>query len=310
MTIGAASSREQRRRARRSRLALALLAVSAPLAGARGAQAAEADPLASAAPAHDDGALVSLLLRLGLVDEAALEARRAMFVAGPAAISPETAFSIGMGLALAGEAARAAPFLAQAATTAEDPATSDRWNLAGGVALLRAGAIPQALHLFVRVETFGVDAPIRRDAARLGCIAQVIARDAPAARACVGALAPSAAASAETRDALDALDIRPGRRAVVGGVLSALVPGLGQATAGDPGDGLLALLVNGAWGTATAVLLARGAFLDAALVGVGVGLRYYVGNINNAADAWRAAAERRREDASRALILQLGAGGT
>jgi len=307
MTIGGASSPDRRGRARRSHVALALLAVSAPLGGARGAHAAEAGPIANAAPARDDGALVSLLLRLGLVDEAALEARRAMFVAGPAAISPETAFSIGMGLALAGEAARAAPFLAQAATTAEDPATSDRWNLAGGVALLRAGAIPQALHLFVRVETFGVDARTRRDAARLACIAQVIARDAPAARACVGALAPGAS---ETRDALDALDIRPGLRAVVGGALSALVPGLGQATAGHPGDGLLALLVNGAWGTATAVLLARGAFLDAALVGIGVGVRYYLGNIDNAADAWRAAAERRRDDAGRTLILQLGAGGT
>jgi hypothetical protein len=311
MTTGDGSSPD-RRRPWRARAAVALVVGTAMAGGgARRCPAADApDAVISAPPAPDGAALVGLLLRLGLVDEAALEARRVMFVGGPAAVSPETAFEIGMGLALAGEAQPAAPFLAQAAAGAADAAASDRFSLAGGVALLRAGAIPQALHAFLRVETFGADAGTRRDASRLVCIAQVVARDATAARACVRALAPPGAKpSAETEDALDALEIRPGHRAVIGGALSALLPGLGQATAGAPGDGLLALLVNGGWGTATYLLLARGAYFDGVLVGLGVGLRYYIGNVNNGAEAWRAAAERRREDAGRTLILQLGAGG-
>ena len=315
MTTGGASSPERRHGPRRrgADLVLAVVIAVAAAGASRTTSAAETAPAESAPPTTAAGshALVGLLLGLGLVDEAALEARRAMFVGGADAVGPEIAFDIGMGLALAGEAARAAPFLTQAAAGAGDEVTSDRWALAGGVALLRAGAIPQALHLFLRVETFGADATTVHDAVRLACIAQVMARDAPAARACVRAFAPAGAPpSPETEDALGALDIQPGRRAIVGGVLSALLPGLGQATAGAPGAGALALLVNGAWGTATYLLLARGAFLDAGLVGLGIGVRYYLGNIHNAAEAWRAAAERRREDAGRTLILRLGAPGS
>jgi hypothetical protein len=297
MTTSTAWSPE--RRARRAAAALALLAALVCL------------PRAAAAADTGSEALVQLLLRLGLPAEAAVEARREMLVGGEAAVAPRTAFEIGMKLALAGDAARAAPFLMQAAGAAEDPTTSDRWNLAGGVALLRAGAIPQALHAFLRVETFGASPASRRDAARLGCIAQVMARDAAAARACVRALAaPGAKLSEETEDALSDLAIRPGRRAVVGGILSALLPGLGQATAGHPGDAFLALLVNGGWAAATYFLLADGAYLDAALISVGVGFRYYAGNIYNGSNAWRAAAERRQEEASRTLIERVGAAGT
>jgi hypothetical protein len=268
-------------------------------------------PRAAVAAGESDAgseALVSLLLRLGLPGEAALEARRSTLLGGADAVAPRTSFEIGMKLALAGDAQRAAPFLIQAAAAAEDATTSDRWNLAGGVALLRAGAIPQALHAFLRVETFGASAASRRDAARLGCIAQVMAHDAAAARACVAAQAPPGAKlSEETEDALSDLELRPGRRAVVGGILSALVPGLGQATAGHPGDGLLALLVNGGWAAATYLLIADAAYLDAALVGIGVGVRYYAGNIYNGAAAWRTTAEQRQDEAGRTLIQRLGA---
>jgi hypothetical protein len=295
MTTGTASSPE-----RRARLAAALAVLAALACAPR--VAAAGDDIGS-------DALVRLLLRLGLPGEAAIEAKREMLVGGEQAVAPRTAFEIGMKLALAGDAGRAAPFLIQAAAAAEDATTADRWNLAGGVALLRAGAIPQALHAFLRVETFGATEASRRDAARLACIAQVMSRDAAAARACLRALAaPGAALSEETEDAISDLELRPGRRAVVGGILSAIIPGLGQATAGHPGDAFLALLVNGGWGAATYFLLADGAYLDAALISLGVGFRYYAGNINNGAAAWRAAAQRRQEEAGRTLIQRLGAG--
>jgi formamidopyrimidine-DNA glycosylase len=44
----------------------------------------------------------------------------------------------------------------------------------------------------------------------------------------------------------------------------------------------------------------------ASLLGLGVGLRYYLGNIHNGAEAWRATAERMRDQASRKLIRILG----
>jgi hypothetical protein len=285
---------------------MGVAALSLAAVWSRAAMAAPDAEGPNAAPRAPDR-LVGVLLKLGLVEEAATEARRAIFIGGPEAVAPETAFDIGMSLALGADPERAAPFLSQAANGAADPTTSDRWTLAGGVALLRAGAIPQALHSFLRVETFSADAQSRNNAARLACVAHVLAHDAGTARACVRQLVPRGPSARATDDALDELELRPGRRAVVGGILSALIPGLGQTTAGDPGDGFLALLVNGGWGTATALLVIDGALFDAALVSLGVGVRYYVGNIHNAAEAWRAAAERRRADAGRALILQLGA---
>jgi hypothetical protein len=309
MTTGAASSPERRAaRARARAAAIALSAVVTWSAGARAAPPDEGRGTGAGAPREAPAPFVGELLRLGLVEEAAAELRRSMFVSGPEAVSPDTAFDVGMGLALSGDTERAAPFLTQAANGAADPAVGDRWMLAGAVALLRGGAIPQALHLFLRVETFGVDATARRNATRLICVAHVLARNDAAARTCVRALVPSGPSTRATRDALEDLAIRPGRRAVVGGILSALLPGLGQATAGNPGDGLLALLVNGGWGAATAVLVSHGALFDAALLSLGIGVRYYAGNIYNGAEAWRADAERRREDAGRTLILELGAG--
>ena len=84
------------------------------------------------------------------------------------------------------------------------------------------------------------------------------------------------------------------------------MPGLGQRTGGNPGDALLALAVNGGFGTAVYFLLADWAVADAGLLGLGLGFRYYLGNIHNGAEAWRAAADRKRAASSQRLIRLLG----
>lgn len=113
------------------------------------------------------------------------------------------------------------------------------------------------------------------------------------------------AARAGPKDARPALD-RPRaashrRRSALG-----ILPGLGQATGGDPLDGGKALLVNGGWEAGAAVLALDGLYVDATLLTIGVGLRYYIGNIHNGAAAWRAAARRTRDAAARDLARLVG----
>jgi len=258
-------------------------------------------------PAPPGDLFVGRLLRLGLSDEAGLEARRLMLENGADAVTAETTYRVGMALAIDGKPSQAVPFLDQAAAATEDPRRADQIQLAAGVVLLRAKEFPHALHVFARVEAFGVDEPTRAFATRLRCVAEVIALDGAAARACIAALPPGAVPrDAALDDLVRALEINVHARRIVGGILSALLPGLGQATGGDPGDGLLALVVNGGFATAVYFLIADGSYAGASLLGLGVGLRYYFGNIHNGAEAWRASAERKRDQASRKLIRILG----
>ena len=128
------------------------------------------------------------LLRLGLSDEAGSEARRLMLENGSDAVAAETAYRVGMALAVDGKPSQAVPFLEQAAGATEDPKRADQIQLATGVVLLRAKEFPHALHVFARVEAFGADEPTRAFATRLRCVAEVMAHDGAAARACIAAL--------------------------------------------------------------------------------------------------------------------------
>ena len=261
----------------------------------------------AAAPAPPGDLFVGRLLRLGLSDEAGSEARRLMLENGSDALAAETAYRVGMALAIDGKPSQAVPFLEQAASAIEDPKRADQIQLATGVVLLRAGEFPHALHVFARVEAFAADEPTRAFATRLRCVAEVMAHDGAAARACIAALPAGAVPGDGALDELvRALEVNVHARAIAGGILSALLPGLGQATGGDPGDGLLALVVNGGFATAVYFLIADGSYAGASLLGLGVGLRYYFGNIHNGAEAWRATAERKRDQASRKLIRMLG----
>jgi hypothetical protein len=311
VSIGGGSSPEARQRGRDrafvGRGPAALVCALAALLSARAGRGAEPTPAVGGHGAGGSDGFVNMLLDLGLPAEAGLEARRLTFENGPDAIAPQTAFQLGMALALDYRADEAVPFLSAAAAATDDPVRADQWQLATGVVLLRTKAFPHAEHVFSRVEAFGVDAPTRAFATRLRCIAEVLAHDGAGARACVRELPPaSAPRAAEVDDLLSDLDLNARLRGWVGGVLSAVVPGLGQATGGHPGDGLLALAVNGGFGTAVFLLIADGAVADASLLGLGLGLRYYLGNIHNGADAWRGAAERRRAAAAERLIRLLG----
>jgi hypothetical protein len=282
----------------RLRRACALLGALTALGAAHGAFAAE--------PAKPDR-FVGDLLRLGLGDEAGIEARRLLLENGPQALAPETTYRVGLALAVSGKPEQAVPFLEQAAAGTTDPTRADQIDLTTGVVLLRARSFPHALHVFARVEAFGADEATRVFATRLRCVAEVLAHDGAAARACIAGLPGGVGPpGGELNELVRTIEIDVHARAIVGGVLSAVVPGLGQLTAGNPGDAALALLVNGGFATAIYFLLADGAIADAALVGLGLGLRYYVGNINNGAEAWRAAAEEKRERASARLIRLLG----
>jgi hypothetical protein len=274
-----------------------LLLVAAWMAGT-------ARPALAAPPAPGD-LFVGRLLRLGLSEEAGTEVRRLMLENGAEAVAPDTTYRVGMALAVDGKPSQAVPFLEQAAAATEDPKRADQIQLATGVVLLRVREFPHAVHLFARIEAFGVDDLTRAFATRLRCIAEVMAHDGAAARACIAAL-PRVPRQAAVDELVRALEVNVHARAVAGGILSALLPGLGQATGGDPGDGLLALVVNGGLATAVYFLVADGSVAGASLLGLGVGLRYYFGNIHNGAEAWRAAAERQRDEASRKLIRMLG----
>jgi hypothetical protein len=305
VAIGSASSPE-RRRGRLGLRGAVLTALALAAAYPCGSARAQGAPAMTGPRApSDDVGFVQLLLDLGLPVEAGREARRVEMRHGEDALPPPLGFRLGMALALVGEADAATTFLAEAAARGE-PASAEKWQLATGVVMLRAGTLPQALHLFTRVEAFSADPAVRAHAQRLGCMGGVLGYDAAAARACVGRLAPKGADQAELDQLVERLGIDPGRRAVVGGIMSGIVPGLGQLTAGHAGDGFLALALNSASVAGLTLLVLDGALLDAALLAVGVSARYYLGNINNGAEAWRAAAQRRRHEAALRLVARFG----
>ena len=142
----------------------------------------------AAEPAPPGDLFVGRLLRLGLSDEAGIEARRLVLENGAEAVAAETAYRVGMALALDGKPGQAVAFLEQAAAATEDPKRADQIQLATGVVLLRAREFPHAVHVFARVEAFGADEPTRAFATRLRCVAEVMAHDgrprAPASPRC------------------------------------------------------------------------------------------------------------------------------
>jgi outer membrane protein assembly factor BamD (BamD/ComL family)/TM2 domain-containing membrane protein YozV len=83
---------------------------------------------------------------------------------------------------------------------------------------------------------------------------------------------------------IDAQAAVPRKSPLLAGILSAVVPGSGQAYAGKYRDGLVALLVNGLFIAGTAVAIDQENYATAAVVG-GIGLPFYLGNIYGAANA-------------------------
>jgi len=95
---------------------------------------------------------------------------------------------------------------------------------------------------------------------------------------------PRVGSVARGLEMIDAQAAAPRKSPLLAGVLSAVVPGSGQAYAGNYRDGLAALLVNGLFIAGTAVAIDQENYATAAVVG-GIGLPFYLGNIYGAANA-------------------------
>lgn len=263
---------------------------------------------AAAAPAPSDAGFPAYLLQLGFAPEAARELERLSLAGADDPGLADVAAAAGSRLAREGRPVEAARALRLSAEGTADPALGDQRRLALATVLFRAQAWAQGADVLSRVEAFGATAAARARARRLLCVGQVLSLQAGQARGCVLALLPPGdPRGARIERMLDRLTIDPERRAVVGGILSGILPGLGQATGGDPIDGGKALVVNGGWEAGSVLLALDGLYVDATLLSVGVGLRYYLGNIHHGAAAWRGAARQQRDAAARELARLLGA---
>ncbi|MEN8686532.1 MAG: tetratricopeptide repeat protein [Desulfuromonadales bacterium] len=85
---------------------------------------------------------------------------------------------------------------------------------------------------------------------------------------------------------LDAFETQPKKSPALAGTMSAVIPGSGQAYAGNYQDGMMAFLVNGLFIVGTVAAIDNENYALAGIVG-GVGLPFYVGNIYGASKAAR-----------------------
>ncbi len=277
-----------------------------PSAGAGALALLLASGSALAAPLNPEGAgFVSLLRQAGLYREAALEVQRQDELSGAPELDADLLFGLGLDLARTGSVPAAIRVVELAVARTQDQALNDDRQLTLGTLHLKEGSYPAAERVFTKVEAFSADPLARARAERLACVGNLWSLDAEPAQQCVPKLiagSVSARAQREAARQLDELGANDAWRGWFGGILSALLPGLGQATAGEPLDGLLALLVNGGWGVAVVVVSLGGDFVDGALLLLSVLTRYYWGNIQHGAADWTAAGERGKRRVADALM--------
>lgn len=177
------------------------------------------------------------------------------------------------------------------------------FELAEVEALVREanGQHATAVALLGRAEAFASDPVARLRAARLRCALHLRAVDVEAGAACAQRWLPRAA----WQRARSSLLRSPRAGWWRGALLSAVVPGLGQAVGGAPLDAAAALAVNGGLWTLTVDLYSQGLVLDGTLLLVGMTSRYYAGNIQHGARAVQAAVEREQAEASQQLLRVL-----
>ncbi len=263
---------------------------------------------AAAPPAPEDsGDFVRTLAKAGLVREAAREAVRQTKLDGGGDLSGDVLFEVGVELARRGDESRAIEIVGLSLDHTSPGELADSRSLALGTLELHSGDYPRAERHYSKVEAFGETAEIRSRGRRMACVGHVFALDSISARACVERLFPRPADRERALGWIREIEREEGWRSYFGGTLSAVVPGLGQATAGEPLDGLIALAVNGGWVAGTGGLLAVGDVADAALLLLGFATRYYVGNVEHAAADWQAISERRRHAAADRLLRLIAA---
>ena len=267
------------------------------------ASAEAAEPLvqASSASTSEGMSFPSYLADLGLHSFAIAELQRVELLGQPQWHGPGLGYGYGRRLLSAGYSAQAAEMLASAAETDEDAVRVERHQPLRALALARNGQTAQAVALVSRLENFTADPQRRADAMAVRCLIHLHAAESTMGGMCVRQLlGPKANAQA-----LAALEADEDSWAFWHGAASAVVPGLGQALAGEWRDGGAAAVVNGSLGAATWSLLADGLYIDASLLVLSLTARYYAGNIQHAADAGRTAAIAARRQGARRLADQL-----
>ena len=258
-----------------------------------------------AGPNPEGAGFVSLLQKAGLYEEAAVEVQRQDD--SRARPSSTQSCSSALGSTWRAQAAsrpRSAWWKLAVART-QDAALNDDRQLTLGTLHLKEGSYPAAERVFSKVQAFSADPLARARAERLACVGNLWSLDAEPSQQCVPKLlwgSVSARAQRQAQRDLDELGASDAWRGWVGGILSGFVPGLGQATAGEPLDGLVALVVNVGWGAGVVGSALGGDVVDAALLLAAVLSRYYWGNVTHAAADWTAVGERRKHRAADALM--------
>jgi len=162
-----------------------------------------------------------------------------------------------------------------------------------------------ALVELARIDAFGISETVKRQASEMTCLASIIQQDPGQVQRCWEETGLWNRWDAQTQeqagDMLKRLEPGPKWPAFVRAGASALLPGLGQLTAGDPRDGGNALLVNGAWIAGSLLLASNGLMLEAVMVMAGFGTRFYLTNVRHGF----AASEARDARARRKAMLQM-----
>jgi tetratricopeptide (TPR) repeat protein len=261
---------------------------------------------ASAPYPNPEGAgFVALLRKAGLYGEAATEVQRQNELSGAADLDADLLFGLGLDLARVGNVTNAIRVVELAVARTQDAALNDDRQLTLGTLHLKEGSYPAAERVFNKVQAFSFEPLVRARAERLACVGSLWSLDAEPASQCVPKLLGNSISERARREAkrqLDALGASDGWRGWFGGILSAIVPGLGQATAGEPLDGLVALIVNAGWGAGVVASALGGDIVDASLLLVAVLSRYYWGNVQHGSADWTAVGERRKRRAADALM--------
>lgn len=200
---------------------------------------------------------------------------------------------------LANQQPKLALEVAEEAQTAAEDASDE--SILYALALEANGHHLAASQRLSTVEAFASDPQTRAYAGKLRCALHLRAAEYAAARGCLPQWLPGV----EQSRRMATLTRSPARSWWAGGVLSAVVPGLGQAVAGDGGDAVAALAVNGGLWTATVDLYAHGFAVDGTLLLVGMTSRYYLGNIQHGARSMERAAVADQKAAAQDLLQQL-----
>jgi len=234
---------------------------------------------------------------------AVTEYLRYLYLFPEAERAPYALLQIGLAHFRGGEYQRAIDYFARVRAT-YDPEYFAAAAFHEGLCYERLNQPDQARDAFERAVAFAPAAAPAREALLGKVLGRVRQGDLAGGRAELErfqSLAPEQAQAGRIAQAVAMIDAQaaaPGKSPLLAGVLSALVPGSGQAYAGNYRDGVAALLVNGLFIAGTAVAIDQENYATAAVVG-GIGLPFYLGNIYgaaNAANKWNVTLHRELRD--------------